>query len=763
MSTPNSNYHPDLPTDQDALGFDFKAKQLAAEIQKFDPNYSVVIGVEGRWGEGKSSFLLMMRKHLDPSIQVTEFDPWWFSGKDALLDQLLKQLEKDEAFSKKAIRIGLQQLSAALPNKKAGIETWLDSWLKTAFFTGTIGFLSASTLTAIDGLLNIVWQGGLAILIVTVGVAIISATLQSALKKLQAPKNFSARREVLKKLLKASSTRHLLIMDNIDRLPKEEIREVFRVIKSVLDLPKIHYVLAYDREVIGAALDDFHSGKGLDYLEKIIQLPISLPLPSNELIDAVYHQWFSKLKVLNSVYAVGTGKIENKSYAFGLELIFHELINTPRDARRLINTLQFYERSVENLHPIDLVFLEALRLKNQALWHKICSDLSHSIPIRIARNMGFLPKKNISSENVHAEALEAMGVDLSGYSSLPISLRQCLEFFTGLIQEDNHSLLYKRLENAGMMTLRSWLDNEKSSLRIQKMSGGATMAQINSYLKYSLENPDESYILQQIFLSPTYEDFLGVLERNMAFLRDAQLEIAIEKLPVAIWGQCHAEFKKTLHWLAISWEGNSINGEKNFIDICSKIIDVIVNSHADDRVGISPIEDFHVFPEKISFSEDEAKNFPLCYLHHEIKYIDQEVLPDFLGEAINAVMARYSAIDALKYTGEEKSQLKRSFLSVILFSFIVDNAFVFSWLDGLPEFEALSTIQKNGLQQWLKFIAYNIRKNKTPSLFCYHVKTRKFVQQFNDTLGVTEKKSKEDCTIILNISTVNFPNQTKTG
>ncbi len=53
----------DSPTDDDKLGFAEPAARLADKIASFPADKPMVVGIEGKWGEGKSSFLLMMEKH----------------------------------------------------------------------------------------------------------------------------------------------------------------------------------------------------------------------------------------------------------------------------------------------------------------------------------------------------------------------------------------------------------------------------------------------------------------------------------------------------------------------------------------------------------------------------------------------------------------------------------------------------------------------------------------------------------------------------
>jgi predicted KAP-like P-loop ATPase len=69
-------------------------------------------------------------------------------------------------------------------------------------------------------------------------------------------------------------------MDDIDRLDKEEIQAIFRLVKLTADFPNTVYILSCDIERVAEALAERYGSKdaGKSFLEKIIQL--SLPLPS---------------------------------------------------------------------------------------------------------------------------------------------------------------------------------------------------------------------------------------------------------------------------------------------------------------------------------------------------------------------------------------------------------------------------------------------------------------------------------------------------
>lgn len=67
----------------------------------------------------------------------------------------------------------------------------------------------------------------------------------------------------------------IVIIDDLDRLPAEEIRSMIQAIKAVADFPQITYLLAYDPNIIARAFDDDEKF-GLAYLKKIVQVAYPL-------------------------------------------------------------------------------------------------------------------------------------------------------------------------------------------------------------------------------------------------------------------------------------------------------------------------------------------------------------------------------------------------------------------------------------------------------------------------------------------------------
>lgn len=82
---------------------------------------------------------------------------------------------------------------------------------------------------------------------------------------------------VLEEALKEIDFQILVVIDDVDRLPNDQIRLIFQLVNSVAGFPHMVYLLSYDKDIVARALDDVQGRRGAEYLEKIIQVPFDMP------------------------------------------------------------------------------------------------------------------------------------------------------------------------------------------------------------------------------------------------------------------------------------------------------------------------------------------------------------------------------------------------------------------------------------------------------------------------------------------------------
>lgn len=100
MTPAEQSFHGDRPIEapsEDQLGFGPAARHVAEAIRKMASPDSFVIGIEGEWGSGKSSFINLVSDALRKpgnAPEIVRFFPWLISSREGLLKELFTEITK---------------------------------------------------------------------------------------------------------------------------------------------------------------------------------------------------------------------------------------------------------------------------------------------------------------------------------------------------------------------------------------------------------------------------------------------------------------------------------------------------------------------------------------------------------------------------------------------------------------------------------------------------------------------------------------------
>lgn len=330
-------FKPDQPIKsykEDILGRYPFAQSLGDAILGYQEKDSIVIGLFGAWGSGKTSIINMALEHIDLVSNnkiddekpiVIRFNPWNYSDQNQLVTQFFRQLS-----------VVLRRPDYASDAKKAGKR--LEIYAK--FFEP---FALVPTFGSIVSKLSKVLR-------------IIGSATKSwgDLKS----NDLNAIRAELNELLRKQPHKIIVVIDDIDRLNNTEIRQIFQLIKSLGDFPNTIYLLAFDKNVVINALKKVQEGSGIEYLEKVVQIPFEIPLISKQEVE---HLLFSQL------YELIKDIPENKwdqtywgnIYHSGLKYFFRNI----RDVTRYINSLQFsFEMVKGEVNAIDFLAITGIQV-----------------------------------------------------------------------------------------------------------------------------------------------------------------------------------------------------------------------------------------------------------------------------------------------------------------------------------------------------------------------------------------------------------------
>lgn len=336
--------------ESDLLGRGAFVRNLATILCNAPKGDSVVFALYGRWGEGKTSTLTLLdaeflaRKGNKERVPVViRFNPWVFSGRSHLFNAFFED-------------IGNAIGKSPLPNHKEAAKRWKR--------LGAYSEFAGSALGGIDAALNIF---GLAIpggRIASAGLKKISQTMTTAAQADEnvAVPSLSDLRKELEETLKTLPNSLLVILDDLDRLPPNELVEIFQLLKSTVDLPNVHYLLLCDRGNIERNLKK--QGLRADYLEKIVQF--SAPLPA--IPDAVLHDLLiTQLQAIFKEFAGNDTRIDDDLWTRIRTSAFPEAFATLRDVKRFVGEFRmtlpvFCGDGYFELNPEHFLKLQALRL-----------------------------------------------------------------------------------------------------------------------------------------------------------------------------------------------------------------------------------------------------------------------------------------------------------------------------------------------------------------------------------------------------------------
>jgi hypothetical protein len=389
---------PDRPAEQDALGREQFAKSLANTMRIASTGEGIVVGIEGDWGSGKSTIIGFIKNALEKVDQekapvIVEFNPWLLSNTGAIVDALITQI------------------AATINTNPISPEKALEAGSKLLGYIGLIGHLKVlKHVPGIAAFGNIAEGIADAAEKIKEGSSKAKDALEE-MKKMLPTLDLSKRKSDVVSALREFDNSIIVILDDVDRLPADEIRTIIQVIKAVADFPRITYLLSYDRNIIAKALGNGDAAAGQHYLEKIIQvaypIPPLLPYQIKDLIDGKIKMLFADLKLTPRSYE----SVTSVNYKKALK-ITADLIRQPRDAVRLMNRLILsLPATKDEVNILDVIVFEALTQRFPKIRESV-----HSAPVDFI-GQSFQHNTEWDDKENNFDAVRQHGVERSGDNS----------------------------------------------------------------------------------------------------------------------------------------------------------------------------------------------------------------------------------------------------------------------------------------------------------------------------------------------------------
>jgi hypothetical protein len=317
-TTPSPEFSNDRPLaskSDDKLNRSPFAERVAGILRELPKGAGLVVGIHGPWGDGKTTVLNLLRAELDADgvTGTVEFNPWRFTDEPAMLAGFFRVLAG-------AIR-------TKLTTKGEVIASWIEKIGRYA--------------SVVDERFG---KAGEAV----------GADSEPSLEEL---------RTRLSEALTKADSRIVVLVDDIDRLDRHETHTLFRLIKACADFPNVCYVLAFDEVAVAKSLGERYGAgdeaSGRAFLEKIIQVPLKLPMAMPEDLRSLCFQ-----QVDQAIIGAGIqlSKEDVGAFVSGFDRGISIRLDTPRAAKRFGNGLMFALPMLKGeVNIVDLLLIEAVR------------------------------------------------------------------------------------------------------------------------------------------------------------------------------------------------------------------------------------------------------------------------------------------------------------------------------------------------------------------------------------------------------------------
>lgn len=322
----------------DELNRNTFAEKLANSIINYGFEESLTIGIMGSWGSGKSSLIKLTEDILNKEdFIIIHFNPWFFSNQENLYLQFFKSI----ITSLNNIKINDKNIFERKIVPKRKLFKKSDNSVENYF-----KYLKDSSIEL--NLNNLYFP-------------INSDNLESF-------DSLQFHKKQCENYFNSFNRKIIVIIDDIDRLTDNEISQVFTLVKSLADFKNFIYILSFDKSIVTKALNPINSDDNDKFIDKIIQVPISVPKISEGKIDELI------LKYIRQIYIEQVGKSLN-SFSNNFGEIFDYLklfIKDVRDLKRYRNILIFYlDNFLGELNIDDFFLILALHLFEHDLFLKI--------------------------------------------------------------------------------------------------------------------------------------------------------------------------------------------------------------------------------------------------------------------------------------------------------------------------------------------------------------------------------------------------------
>lgn len=323
---------PIINVGQDRLDREPFARRTARLIDdNYSANSSVVYGIEGPWGCGKSSVIAMTTTCLNDigrKWKIVHFTPWATSGTEGLLAEFFAAL------------------SAVAPEGdgssglRRSILRYADIARPIAAVIPVVGDALREGVTVAENRARKPWSEAF-------------ADVADNLRRLNVP--------------------ILVVVDDIDRLQTGELLDLLRVVRLLGRFPGVDFLLAYDEQTLIETLQDPARGhvskvRGRAFMEKIVQFPLSVPPLLTGKIVKLLDAGLTEIMTPERA-----ASFESHRFSDMILTTMPSQLTTPRAIERFLAQVreQFLAHDRDEINDVDLILATFLRVQFPDLFGRL--------------------------------------------------------------------------------------------------------------------------------------------------------------------------------------------------------------------------------------------------------------------------------------------------------------------------------------------------------------------------------------------------------
>lgn len=358
--------HPCTSEDEDLLGRRKEAETLAEKIFQTDTSRGAfTLGLTAPWGAGKTSFMLVLKEYLErqpeEKVIVIEFNPWRYRKAPNLTQIFFEELSRALAPYNSALSTGFVRYVDLLLAKDS------NPWLQLA---------------------------------------------SRLLPHESNEKSTGEQYDFLTREISKLGRKIFIFIDDVDRLEREELVELFALVRNSSSFPCMSYILTYDKEYVASQLKGRFDQHTYRYMEKILQEEYALAQITPEQLEQA-------LKM--ELESIGYGALFATIRESAILHRYH--LPTIRAIKRICNTLSSCRKDLEgNVALFDWFIIELIRIQYPRLFDFLRENYSRVFyaqgdkrSIRMGEEKK--DKKSWMDEALSDHPMYGCGIDFSNYLS----------------------------------------------------------------------------------------------------------------------------------------------------------------------------------------------------------------------------------------------------------------------------------------------------------------------------------------------------------